>query len=244
MSTTSNNSDNGQLSDEDFNHFISVWSTCEKRALLSKGVKTDTVSPKSDDGTMSDDDFLHFLCWWSTTKKAIDSLVVSRSSSKTLPDTDSLSFRSVEIASCDIHSASSNPCADPEMSSEGMELELEDGTIVISPCFGGYIEVEGNEEWDFIDAAAEETEMLGQAAVTIGSSLFQEDLTRSTEALSEPTIIISNASDVALPKTTSRVSLDSSLSLVSAASSELDDSDMSFVSSGDSLDSWSSVNSA
>ncbi len=238
---TTSNQNNGQLSDEEFNRFISAWSTCEKQSVPSPKSKAPVLN--KNDGMLNDEEFQNFLSWWSTTKRAIERLVVNRTLSETLIDSNSLSFRSVEIDSSDKQDGTVDSDASFESKIGRVELELEDGTIVISPYFSDNIEIRGDEEWDFVDAATEENEMLGRAAVTLGLSLFQEDLTRSTEALSEPTVVISNASDFVLSKTLSRVSLDSSVSLVSSESSEEGSSEMSFVSSVESVASWSSVNS-
>ncbi len=124
-----------------------------------------------------------------------------------------------------------------------MELELEDGTVVISPAFSNYVEVRDGDDWDFVDASMEDSVMLGRAAVTLGISMFQEDLTRSNEAISEPTVVISNTSDVLLSKSASQVSLDTLVSFASSATSEDYSDDMSFVSSVESVASWTSVNS-
>jgi hypothetical protein len=38
-----------------------------------------------------------------------------------------------------------------------MELELEDGTVVISPAFSDYVEVHDGDDWDFVDASMEDS---------------------------------------------------------------------------------------
>lgn len=232
--------DNGQLSDEDFNSFMSAWSTCEKPS----GIPPKSIVPASlkNDGMLHDEEFQNFMRWWSTTKKAFDGLVLKNSFSGGSIDSDSKSFRSVDIASSAKLVGSVSSDASLESKSGRMELELEDGTIVISPDFNDYVEIRDSDDWDFVDASMGDSDMIGRAAVTLGISMFQEDLTRSNEALSEPTVVISNASDVILSKTTSQVSLDTLVSLVSSATSE-DYSDMSFVSSVESVASWASVNS-
>lgn len=231
---------NGQLSDEDFNSFMSAWSTCEKPSGTPS--KSIVPAPLKNDGMLHDEEFQNFMRWWSTTKKAFDGLVRKHSFSGGSIDSDSKSFRSVDIASSAKLVGSISSDASLESKSGRVEFELEDGTIVISPDFSDYVEIRDSDDWDFVDASMGDSDMLGRAAITLGISMFQEDLTRSNEALSEPTVVISNASEVFLSKTTSQVSLDTSVSLVSSATSE-DYSDMSFVSSVESVASWASVNS-
>ena len=233
-----NNLSKGELSDEEFNRFVSEWSTCEKRSLSFRETKADLSQSYRNDGTLTDSDFKKFLYWWSTTKRSIDSHIAGKA---LVNNCDSFSFKSVEISSSVIPDEFFIPDTGEEMSSEGIELELEDGTIVISPYFGGHVELRGIDDWDFIDSAIDDNAMLGSAAVTIGSSLFREDWTRSIEAITAPTVTVSNVSGVALSKESSRVSLDSSLSLVSAVSTEFDESEMSIVSSVESIESWSSM---
>jgi hypothetical protein len=231
----------GQLSDEDFNSFMSAWSTCEKPF----GTPPKLIVPAllKNDGMLRDEEFHNFMRWWSTTKKAFDGLVQSNSFSGGSTDNDSQSFRSVEIASSAKLVCSVSSDASLESRGRRMELELEDGTVVISPAFSDYVEVRDGDDWDFVDASMEDSIMLGRAAVTLGISMFQEDLTRSNEAISEPTVVTSNTSDVLFTKSTSQVSLDTLVSFASSAASEDYSDDMSFVSSVESVASWASVNS-
>ncbi len=229
----------GQLSDEDFNSFMSAWSICE-RPFAHKSIAPALLK---NDGMLHDEEFQNFMRWWSTTKKAFDGLVQSNSFSGGSTDNDSQSFRSVEIASSAKLVCSVSSDASLEARGRRMELELEDGTVVISPAFSNYVEVRDGDDWDFVDASMEDSVMLGRAAVTLGISMFQEDLTRSNEAISEPTVVISNTSDVLLSKSASQVSLDTLVSFASSATSEDYSDDMSFVSSVESVASWTSVNS-